>query len=351
MADTRAAVYFDFDNIVISRYDELHGRGAWRSDGPGRSATVTPAVRRRLTQARVDVGAIIDYATSFGTVAFTRAYADWSNPANAAYRDQLVDRSVDLVQLFHASGTKNGADIRLSIDAVDDLFRHPDLTHVVIVAGDSDYVSLAQRCKRLGRFVVGVGVAGGTSRALVAACDEFTSYADLPSLADQAEAESAEEDGEQVESSQVQSSSAPSARPGASTGARESGDRTGPSAEPDARPGQNAQREQQPEPDTQDVRRTAKPGATKEKDATGTESLGQKAASRLLMRAIAVQENAGDEWIHLGQLKTQMTRLDPAFKEKPLGYSSFRKFLESRSGQLELRQDEHGVALVRRRTS
>ena len=30
--DARVAVYIDFDNIVISRYDRIHGRNAWRSD-------------------------------------------------------------------------------------------------------------------------------------------------------------------------------------------------------------------------------------------------------------------------------------------------------------------------------
>ena len=53
-----------------------------------------------------------------------------------------------------------GKGVQDAVDAVEDMFRLPDLTHVVIVAGDSDYVPLAQRCKRLGRFVVGVGVAG-----------------------------------------------------------------------------------------------------------------------------------------------------------------------------------------------
>ena len=79
------------------------------------------------------------------------------------------------------SGMKNGADIRLSIDAVEDLIQHGDITHVV-VAGDSDYIPLAQRCKRMGRFVVGIGVASSSSRALVAACDEFTDYARLPGV-------------------------------------------------------------------------------------------------------------------------------------------------------------------------
>ncbi|MEZ5190001.1 MAG: NYN domain-containing protein [Schumannella sp.] len=67
----------------------------------------------------------------------TRAYADWSAPANASYQIQLVDRSVDLTQLFNVSGTKNGADIRLAVDVVDDLFRFDSITQVVIVAGDS----------------------------------------------------------------------------------------------------------------------------------------------------------------------------------------------------------------------
>jgi NYN domain-containing protein len=47
------------------------------------------------------------------------------------------------------------------------------VTHVVIVAGDSGYIPLAQRRKRLGRYVVGIGVAGSSSKSLAAACDEF----------------------------------------------------------------------------------------------------------------------------------------------------------------------------------
>jgi hypothetical protein len=113
----------------------------------------------------------------------TRAYADWSSPVNALYRSQLVARAVDLVQLFPAAAyAKNGADIRLAVDTVEDMFRLPDLTHVVIVAGDSDYVPLAQRCKRLGRVVVGVGVAGSTAKSLAAACDQFDSYDSLPGV-------------------------------------------------------------------------------------------------------------------------------------------------------------------------
>ena len=31
--DARVAVYIDFDNIVISRYDQVHRRGEWGRDG------------------------------------------------------------------------------------------------------------------------------------------------------------------------------------------------------------------------------------------------------------------------------------------------------------------------------
>ncbi len=180
----RVAVYLDFDNIVMSWYDRVHGRNAYGRDRQRTGEVpLDDEISARLAAATVDVGAIIDYAASFGTLVLTRAYADWSSPVNAEYRSQLVARAVDLVQLFPAAAyAKNGADIRLAVDAVEDMFRLPDLTHVVIVAGDSDYVPLAQRCKRLGRVVVGVGVAGSTAKSLAAACDQFDTYDSLPGV-------------------------------------------------------------------------------------------------------------------------------------------------------------------------
>ena len=155
-AEPRVALYFDFDNIVISRYDQLNGDGAYRKDtSRGKAPTAGTQTAERLVTATVDIDAVLDFAATFGTIAIARAYADWSTPINASYRGQLIDRAVDLVQLFPlVKSMKNGADIRLSVDAVEDMFRIEDLTHIVIVAGDSDYVALAQKAKRLGRYVV-----------------------------------------------------------------------------------------------------------------------------------------------------------------------------------------------------
>ncbi|MGX5679986.1 NYN domain-containing protein [Schumannella luteola] len=175
-SEPRVGVYIDFDNIVISQYDAVHGRGSWSKD---KARNATGKALEKLQAATVDIGAVLDFASSFGAVAISRAYADWAAPANSLYRKQLTDRAVDLVQLFNTAGTKNGADIRLAIDVVEDLFRLDDITHIVIVAGDSDYIPLAQRARRLGRVVVGIGVTGSTSAAFTSAVDEFSYYADL----------------------------------------------------------------------------------------------------------------------------------------------------------------------------
>jgi hypothetical protein len=307
MDDTaRVAVYLDFDNIVISRYDSVHGDGSWRRDDAWRHPSGAEGeVDDKLRAATVDLGAIIDYAAGFGTVALTRAYADWSTPANAAYRRQLIDRAVDLVQLFANAGTKNGADIRLAVDAVEDLFQHADISHVLIVAGDSDYVPLAQRCKRMGRYVVGVGVAGSTSTALVAACDEFTDYARLPGIQPPAVTK---------RSTAATKKAAAKAAATTTTAAAD--------ATADATAGSTATAK------TSSRRATAKKAAAEPPE--------QAAATSLLLRAVrVVAQKSDEEWLHVGGVKSTMQRMDPGFKEKSLGYTSFRAFVESRADVLE----------------
>lgn len=319
MADSsRVAVYLDFDNMVISRYDNLHGDGSWRRDNARVHAPGDGDVAaQRLAEAVVDLGAIIDYASSFGTVALTRAYADWSVPANAAYRGQLIDRAVDLVQLFATSGTKNGADIRLSIDAINDLVDHADLTHVVIVGGDSDYIALAQRCRRMGRFVVGIGVTGSTSRALVAACDDFSDYADLPGVPTVAPTKKSE-----AATTSPAGTAAPTGTAGKKAGAGKAGAKKA-------------------------AAKTAAPPPAKAPTAAEKR---QERAAELLVRAIRVgMEKSDDGWLHSSSVKSQMQRMDSTFKEKALGYSSFKAFVEAQGDVVELQSKDNGQLTVRLR--
>jgi uncharacterized LabA/DUF88 family protein len=272
----RVAVYLDFDNIVMSWYDRVHGRNSYSRDRQriSEGGATDPEIAQRLAAATIDVGAIIDYAASFGTLVLTRAYADWSAPVNAVYRSQLVARAIDLVQLFPAAAyAKNGADIRLAVDAVEDMFRLPDLTHVVVVAGDSDYVPLAQRCKRLGRFVVGVGVAGSTAKSLAAACDQFDSYDSLPGVAAPVRAKTTDADTE-------------------------------------AAPPSRAKRTKKTAPDPSD---------------------------ELLSRALLLEHERTDEdWVHLSAVKNLLKRMDPSFTEKGLGHKSFSDFVKAHPTVAEL---------------
>ena len=310
---TRVAVYIDFDNIVISRYDQVHGRGQFQRDKvrglTSADKSADPEIADKVRSATVDVGAVIDFASSFGTLVLTRAYADWSAPVNADYRGQLVSRAVDLVQLFPAAGyAKNGADIRLAVDAVEDMFRLPDLTHVVIVAGDSDYIALAQRCRRLGRYVVGVGVAGSTSRALAAACDELVTYDALPGITPAGAA--------QPPAAAAAAAPAGHEEPGSATPARGS-------------------------------RRTRRPAATAAEEADPEPEDPQEVATRLLERALRLgQEKDDADWLHSSAVKSQMRRMDPSFSERALGYRSFSDFVKSRESVAEL-DETNPARLVR----
>ncbi|MBU1586526.1 MAG: NYN domain-containing protein [Actinobacteria bacterium] len=272
--ETRVAVYIDFDNVVISQYDHEHGRGSFIKE---KARTATGDTAGKLEVATVDIGAILDYASSFGALAITRAYADWAAPANTRYQKQLINRAVDLVQLFNTSGTKNGADIRLAIDVVEDLFRIQDISHVVIVAGDSDYIPLAQRARRMGRVVVGIGVEGSTSSAFKNACDEFSYYEQVAQL--------------------------------------------------------NVVDEPVVEPEVQTKRPRR---ASAEQTATDP----QRDSHAVLQRAMEARKNDDvDGWVVASALKQQIKRLDAGFDEKKLGFKSFTDFIKANASIVELQED------------
>lgn len=313
-SEARVAVYIDFDNILISRYDQIHGRGAFHAD---KVRTLTTdgresKARTRFSQATVDLGAIIDYASSYGSIVLSRAYADWSVPAHAAYRDQLLARAVDLVQMFPTTRSlKNGADIRLSIDVVEDLFRLDNITHVVVVAGDSDYIALAQRTKRLGRFMVGIGVAGSTSKSLAAACDEFADYDALPGI------EPVQVDEPEVDAPEPTPAEAETIEAEAEQAAEEA-----------------------PKRGRRSRRASSASVAAQTDEVAMTAAQRGDAATGLLERAMRIlHQKTDDEWLHANVVKEQMKRMDPVFNEKSLGHRSFTDFVTARGELVDMREE------------
>jgi hypothetical protein len=158
------ALYWDFENIHAGLCEEKEPGGYARGD-----------FRFKPQDPLVNVQAVVDMAASFGPIAVNRAYCNWQ--FFGRYRDQLLQNAVELIQLFPpGSAAKNGADIKLCLDAAEDIVRFPHIGTVIIVGGDSDFMPLSQKIKAAGRVLVGVGTRRGTNRHWAKSCHEFRYY-------------------------------------------------------------------------------------------------------------------------------------------------------------------------------
>ena len=150
------AIYWDFENIHATLSDRRFHPGYYQKS----AFTVQEPV--------VDVSVVMDYVANLGAVAINRAYGNWQ--WFSRYRDALNQYGLDLVQLF-PRGMKNGADIRLALDVLEDVQSFAHIRHVVIVSSDSDFVGLAQKVKQTGRRIVGIGVREAANSYWVQCCN------------------------------------------------------------------------------------------------------------------------------------------------------------------------------------
>ncbi len=153
--ENRVAVFIDFENIKRAVDDYF--------------------VNERVNLKRIleEIGRAAE-----GRIVVKRAYADWG--VFKDYRSDLLDNATEPVQAFALNYKgKNGADIRIAIDVMEVVLRQPEITHVALVSGDSDFTPLVMKMREFGRFVVGVGVRSNTSNYLAKSCDHFSYYDDL----------------------------------------------------------------------------------------------------------------------------------------------------------------------------
>lgn len=142
--ENQQAVFIDFENIALWADRELF------------DFELTP---------------LIEHLQARGPALVKRAYGDWGRFLR--YREELMNLSIDLIQIYAVRPGKNRADIRMAIDAVEIAMTRPQINTFVIVSGDSDFSPLVARLREYGRYTVGIGPRSISHELLVRSCDEF----------------------------------------------------------------------------------------------------------------------------------------------------------------------------------
>lgn len=128
--------------------------------------------RTGLSPDEFDIAPALDALLDKGKVLFRRGYCDWRRFAPATRN--LHEHGFELIDVPSSTRAgKNGADVRLVIDALELAYLRAHIDTFVIASGDSDFCPLAYKLREMGRTVIGMGVREATSPLFVKACDEF----------------------------------------------------------------------------------------------------------------------------------------------------------------------------------
>ena len=302
-ASESVAIYWDFENLHANLVDQAHGQGAYVAN------------RFRPQDEVIDVGTIVEYALSLGPIAINRAFANWVSFNR--YKQPLLQAAIELIQVFPpGANAKNGADIKLCLDVMEDMVRFPHIGTIIVVGGDSDYMPLSYKVKAAGRTLVGIGSRRGTNQHWARSCHQFSFYEALL-----ATAAPGADSGPSVPA--LTDSTAPATADERTATAVQA---IGPIAEPSADAAQAVVQ-------LEEMRTLL--------DVAETAAAQRKAARDLIGKAIArLAQNRGETWIQKARLRPFIQRIDSTFDESSYGFSSFNEMLASMSDLVEVRRGE-----------
>ncbi|NPE27821.1 NYN domain-containing protein [Methanococcoides sp. SA1] len=263
MNDNNVALYLDFENLAISA-DETY-----------------PSKDKPLS-----IEPIVDFAASKGNICVKKSYADWSRNIFKQYQKHLLDYGFEMIYLPATSSQgKNGSDVRMAIDIMENMELFKTIDTFIIGSGDTDFISLTQRMLARGKKVIIVGFDNSVGRLVKNNCTEFRSLDELLAYPDtENELEACSESGNQLFKVNLSN---------------------------------------QPNCGTETSFQLGNVSST---------NLEESSARDLLIRYIKAKSN--EDPVSLSQLKMDLLRLQPSFSEKKLGYSSFKKYILSMEGDL-----------------
>ena len=301
------AIYWDFENLHANLVDQAHGQGTYLAN------------RFRPQDEVIDVETIVEYALSLGPIAINRAFANWVSFNR--YKQSLLQAAIELIQVFPpGANAKNGADIKLCLDVMEDMVRFPHIGTIIVVGGDSDYMPLSYKVKAAGRTLVGIGSRRGTNQHWARSCHEFKFYEVLlaPAVpATQAAPAAPLSDAAPVEAAAIDATIAVTIA---------AVQETAPAAA-------------QPTEGSQDAAQLEEMRALL--DVAEAAAAQRKAARDLVGKAVArLAQNRGETWIQKARLRPFIQRIDSTFHESSYGFSSFNEMLASMSDLVEVRRGE-----------
>ena len=114
---------------------------------------------------------VLTVLAELGTINIRRVYGNWSKPGLKGWQDMSIKYGLEPQQQFDLTKGKNATDMKMTIDAMDLLFRGR-VEGFGIMSSDSDFMPLATRIKQDGLPVYGFGRAT-TPEGFRTACTQF----------------------------------------------------------------------------------------------------------------------------------------------------------------------------------
>lgn len=130
---------------------------------------------------------VLTILAELGTVNVRRIYGNWRKPALKGWADLTLRYGIEPFQQFDVTKGKNATDMKMTIDAMDLLFRGR-ITGFGIMSSDSDFMPLAQRIRQEGVPVYGFGT-DRTPEGFRESCTRFIDVSRARALQGEAEPE------------------------------------------------------------------------------------------------------------------------------------------------------------------